>query len=121
MDTHQNQYSSETDQDHRKDYKTAVEFLELSAREIELAGPHLEVGMILLWAYPLSKRFRHDLQTHQPAALVLLAHWCVLLRLVDHYWFVNGAARQLLDDIEDKMHPDFREWLVWPRRWVLEI
>jgi hypothetical protein len=116
--SHPNQYQ---DQDRRSDYEAALSSLESSIRQIELAGPNIEFGMTILWAYRLSKRFRDDLEAHQPAALILLAHWCVLLHLVDHYWFVNGAARQLLEDIERKIvHPGFQDWVAWPRKWVLE-
>lgn len=95
-----------------------MDFLKISTRQIELAGPHLETGMVYMWAYPLTKRYHDDLKSYQPVALVLLAHYCVLLKLIDKFWYVNDMGRQLLGDIEKNMHPGFREWLVWPRRWV---
>lgn len=104
--------------DIRKDYRVALEFYEHSVRQLELAGPRVEAGMVFMWAYPLSKRFHDDLKAHGPPALVLLAHYCVLLQIIDHFWFVNSMARQVLADIESKLHPGFREWLVWPRWWV---
>lgn len=119
--SHHEDQDSESPQEHsdiRKDYKVALEFYETSTRQLELAGPHVETGMVFLWAYPLSKRFHDHLIAHHPAALVLLAHYCVLLQVVDCFWYMNGMARQLLEDIETKMHPGFRKWLVWPRRWV---
>ncbi|KAJ6120885.1 hypothetical protein N7523_005165 [Penicillium sp. IBT 18751x] len=111
--------SAEENVDIRKDYKVAMKFFEVSVRQLELAGPHVETGMVLLWAYPLSKRFHDHLISHHPAALVLLAHYCVLLHIVNDFWYMTGMGRELLQDIEGKMHPGFQEWLVWPRRWVL--
>ncbi|KAJ5385534.1 hypothetical protein N7517_003445 [Penicillium concentricum] len=104
--------------DYRADYKRALKFFENSTRQIELAGPHIEVGMVLMWAYSLSKQFRDDLEAFHPAALVLLSHWCVLLHLINDTWFIKGTSLQLLEEIEIKINPGFREWLVWPRRWV---
>jgi hypothetical protein len=95
-----------------------MKYFETATRQLELAGPHIETGMVLMWAYSLSKRFQEDLEAYRPAALVLLAHWCVLLHLIDHCWFINGASHQLLEDIERNIHPGFQEWLVWPKRWV---
>lgn len=106
------------DSEHRKDYESALKAYENSTRQLELAGPHVEAGMVFLWAYPLSKQFHKDLEAHHPAALVLLAHYCVLLQTLDHYWYLNGMAHQLLEDIERNIHPGFREWLSWPKRWV---
>lgn len=74
--------------------------------------------MVFLWAYRLSVQFHKDLEAHHPAALVLLAHYCVLLQTVDHRWYLNDMARQLLEDIERHIHPGYRDWLAWPRRWV---
>ncbi|KAJ5082707.1 hypothetical protein N7532_011750 [Penicillium argentinense] len=110
--------TTEEDLDPRKNYKVAMTFFEISTRQIELAGPHLETGMVFMWAYPLSKHFHDDLKTYQPVALVILAHYCVLMQLVDKFWYIDGIGRQVLADIEKHLHPGFREWLVWPRRWV---
>ncbi|CAG8425899.1 unnamed protein product [Penicillium salamii] len=100
---------------HRTDYKKALQYFENSTRQIDLAGPHVEIGMVLMWAYSLSTRFRHDLEAYWSPALVLLAYWCVLLHLVEHSWFINGASRELLEDIEKKIHPAFKDWLAWPK------
>lgn len=104
--------------DHRATYKNALKFFENSTRQIDLAGPHVEPGMVLMWAYSLSKRFRDDLEAYQPPALVLLGYWCVLLHIVDNSWFIKGASKRLLEDIEIHMHPTYNDWLVWPKKWV---
>ncbi|KAJ5574825.1 hypothetical protein N7450_008724 [Penicillium hetheringtonii] len=101
-----------------EDYKVAIDFFKVAARQIELAGPHVETGMVYMWAYPLSKRIHNDMKSYQPAALVLLAHYCVLLKLVESYWYISDLGCSLLEDIESHMHADFRDWLEWPRRWV---
>ncbi|KAJ5167209.1 uncharacterized protein N7482_005990 [Penicillium canariense] len=111
--------SPEKYSEHRKDYESALKFYKNSTRQLELAGPNVEVGMVFSWAYPLSKQFHEDLRANHPAALVVLAHFCVLLQAVDHFWYLHGMARQVLEDIERQMQPGFRDWLVWPRRWVL--
>lgn len=74
--------------------------------------------MVLMWAYALSKQFQDDIEAYHPIALVLLGHWCVLLHIIDDAWFIRGTSRQLLQEIESKIHLGFREWLAWPRRWV---
>lgn len=104
--------------DYREDYKHCLKFFEHSIRQLQLAGPHVEMGMVLIWAYSLSKEVRDDLEAYHPAGLVLLAHWCVLLHVVDDAWFMKGISCQLMQEIESKIHPSFREWLIWPRKWV---
>ncbi|KAJ5131232.1 uncharacterized protein N7515_007271 [Penicillium bovifimosum] len=104
--------------DYREDYKRSIKCLENSIRQIQLAGPHVEVGMVFMWAYSASKQFQDSLETYHPAALVLLGHWCVLLHIVDDAWFIKDTSRQLLREIDNKIYPSFREWLMWPKRWV---
>ncbi|CAG8168096.1 unnamed protein product [Penicillium nalgiovense] len=119
--SHQNLSASDESprpHDYRTDYKKSLKFFEHSTRQIELAGPHVETGMVLLWAYSLSKQFRDDMEACHPAALVMLGHWCVLLHTINDSWLLKGTSFQLLEEIEIKIHPSFREWLVWPRRWV---
>lgn len=114
----QNDTGTQESSDIRNDYAVALEYYENSVRQLEIAGPRVEAGMVFIWAHSLSRRIHDDLEAHRPAALVLLAHYCVLLQIIDSFWFVKGMARQLLADIESKMHLGFREWLSWPRRWV---
>lgn len=104
----------------RKDYKLALKTLEESSRVIELAGPHVERGMIFLWAYQLSKLFQEDMKRHEPAALVLLAHYCILLRIIDSVWFIDNLGYQLLEDIDRSIQPQYRPWLAWPKRHIFE-
>ncbi|KAJ5490975.1 hypothetical protein N7539_002542 [Penicillium diatomitis] len=112
--------AQDSDLHHRKDYEIAIRALENSTRQIELAGPHPEAGMIFLWAYPLSKQFYKALLAHCPAALVILAHCCVLLQSVDDRWYLKGLAHQLLQDIDRNINPAYRDWLTWPRHWILQ-
>lgn len=121
MESHHGNGSGTSDPtDRRKDYKVALESFERASRAVELAGAHIEKGMILLFAYPLSKTFHDDMETHEPAALVILAYYCVLAKLTEDTWYMSGIGTQLLEDIESKLRPEFQEWLVWPRKWVFD-
>lgn len=100
----------------RKDHEIALESLEQACRVVELAGPHIEPGMVFFWAYHLNKLFQEDLRIHDPAALVLLAHFCIVLRLIDHAWFINYLGHQVLEDIEKNIQPQYRPLLAWPMK-----
>ncbi|KAJ5711774.1 hypothetical protein N7488_005930 [Penicillium malachiteum] len=115
-----NPQSTNDSSDRRSHYKVALESFERACRSMELAGVNIERGMIFLFAHTLSKEFHQELEAHEPAALVILSHYCVLVQLVDDIWYMRGMASQLLDDIEKHIRPEFREWLAWPRQWVYE-
>lgn len=106
--------------DRRKEYTNALDAFERASRCIELAGTKVEWGMVLIFAQTLSKTFYDDVEAHEPAALVIMAYYCVLVHLVDDIWFTNGLGWQLMEDIESKIRPEYREWLTWPKHWVFE-
>ncbi|KAJ5553701.1 hypothetical protein N7494_003079 [Penicillium frequentans] len=106
--------------DRRKEYINALDAFERASRCIELAGTKVEWGMVLIFAQTLSKTFHDDVESHEPAALVIMAYYCVLVHLVDDIWFTNGLGWQLMEDIESKISPEYREWLTWPKHWVFE-
>lgn len=50
------------------------------------------------WPRMLSEHFLGMIEAIHPAALVLVAHWCVLVsQQEDSYWFLQGQSRRMLD------------------------
>ncbi|KAK3385819.1 hypothetical protein B0H63DRAFT_187843 [Podospora didyma] len=54
------------------------------------------------------------LRAREPAALVLLAHYCVLLGPLASAWYMDGFQKRLLDRIYWQLDADWRRWLDWP-------
>ncbi|KAG7116816.1 hypothetical protein HYQ44_006443 [Verticillium longisporum] len=75
----------------RKDYLDAVAALERTAALIAAAGMHVDPGMVFIWAYEVSGRVLADVRGRAPAALLLLAHYCVFLRVMERrIWYFRG-------------------------------
>ena len=64
--------------------------------------------VLRIWPLEISKEFLDLLGTRHPAALILLAHYCVLLHKVEEHWYLEGRAVSLLADVlahlEGKWH-----------------
>lgn len=76
-------------------------------------------GMVLasfVWPINLPPRFLELLGEKQPQALVILAHYCVLIYWgeVNNTWFMVGWARYMLDTIRASIPDDWHEHLNWP-------
>jgi hypothetical protein len=54
------------------------------------------------------------LSKHDAIALIILAHYCVLLDQLDSWW-VDGWARHTLESIESLVGPEWKPWLRWPQ------
>lgn len=53
-------------------------------------------------------------------ALVILAHYCVLLKKVDHVWYLKGLGKGLLESIWEVLGEEWRPWVRWAREWEVE-
>ncbi|KAH9988761.1 hypothetical protein F4779DRAFT_638296 [Xylariaceae sp. FL0662B] len=71
--------------------------------------------VIMAWLYVLEDDFVNMLKEKEAVALVLLAHFAVLLQTLDSVWFLEGWGLHMLQGISEIMgeSPESR-WLRWP-------
>jgi hypothetical protein len=67
-----------------------------------------------LWPVRVSEDFIDLLRDRNPGALILLAHYCILLRPLDSQWYSYGYSQKLLLRIYRQLDPEWRQWLDWP-------
>ncbi|KAK7215878.1 hypothetical protein V2G26_003881 [Clonostachys chloroleuca] len=71
-------------------------------------------NIIMAWLYCLSEEFVTSLKEKEPASLVLLAHFAVLLRSLSTAWFMEGWAPHILQRVCEILGPARTEWVKWP-------
>jgi hypothetical protein len=49
-----------------------------------------------------------------PEALILLAHYCLLLSKIDHLWWLQGMSRHLLQAVHKVLGKEWENWITWP-------
>jgi hypothetical protein len=70
-------------------------------------------------AMKLTPSFLSLLSTHRhphPAALILLAHYCLVLRHLDGFWYFRGGARKLLGSVLKRLEKRWKARVEWPIR-----
>lgn len=67
-----------------------------------------------VWLYRVSDEFVICLQRRDPIALVILAHFCVLLNDLSHIWCMKGWVEHLLSEIHRSLDEEHRMWMNWP-------
>ncbi|KAI1452708.1 hypothetical protein F4805DRAFT_446369 [Annulohypoxylon moriforme] len=60
------------------------------------------------------QNMRADLAAKHPAALIVMAYWCVLLHRVEDRWWLKGRVKPLLLKIEELVPMQYRNLLDWP-------
>lgn len=78
-----------------------------------------KMQVIFSWIYQLDDFFVDGLNQKDPIALLMLAHFCVLLQTLSRYWFLEGWASHILGEILQSS-PDCREGSSWPMQYIKE-
>jgi hypothetical protein len=76
--------------------------------------------IVMRWLYFIEDDFIAPLKGKSPPALVLLAHFAVLLQTLDHTWYLEGWARHILEGVGEALDDSYAVWLLWPTK-QLEI
>lgn len=71
--------------------------------------------IVMVWLYKLEDGFVECLQEKHPPALILLAHYAVLLQTLQYCWFMEGWGTHLYHGVVGILGRSYEEWLQWPR------
>ena len=84
--------------------------------------PDSNTGMVLSWPHMMESEYEKLLAERQPIALIILAHYAVLLDAFKEYWWLRGWGKQLILDVETSIGRDER-WgnlMLWPLEMAAE-
>jgi hypothetical protein len=70
------------------------------------------------WLIQVSVDYIQCLNQRRPEALVVLAHYAVLLHRGANYWFVGDLGRRIIHLINGHLGPLWADWLQWPNQVV---
>ncbi|KAE8441827.1 hypothetical protein EG329_004280 [Mollisiaceae sp. DMI_Dod_QoI] len=74
----------------------------------------LKVAPLYAWPGTVSQHFLELLHQRKPETLVILAHYCVLLKRVNSCWYFEGVGEKLLGAIDKELSEDWKHWIEWP-------
>lgn len=66
------------------------------------------------WPVQVTQEYLDLLRGRDPVALILLAHYCILLRPLEDNWYMSGYSKRLLTRIYNQLDEEWRPWLRWP-------
>ncbi|KAJ5106233.1 hypothetical protein N7456_002908 [Penicillium angulare] len=79
-----------------------------------LSHPTSNVHIIHAWPVIVGADYVDLLSSHQPEALVILAHYAVLLHLRRDNWMFGDGGKYLIESISQFLGPAWENWLSWP-------
>ena len=76
------------------------------------------VAAVFVWPNSIPQAYLGLLADSKPEAMVILAHYSVLLHMLDGEWFMKGWAKHLVTSIAESVDDEWQEWLSWPKEMV---
>lgn len=77
------------------------------------------MGLALCWPKQDPTAYRDLLRRRVPQALVILAHYSVVLNILDERWWMHGWPSRLLQHIVDTLDDRWTNWVDWPVQTML--
>ncbi|EME45633.1 hypothetical protein DOTSEDRAFT_79559 [Dothistroma septosporum NZE10] len=71
--------------------------------------------MALMWTARIPDTYVDLVKNHDPAALIILAHYCVLWSMCeDSFWYMKYHAARMLLVASRSLHLEMEDWIAWP-------
>ncbi|KAF2196550.1 hypothetical protein GQ43DRAFT_383013 [Delitschia confertaspora ATCC 74209] len=96
-------------------YRESIRTLEVVFSIFPLGPTMASFSALKLWPHQISSQFMDLLTQRQPGALVIFAHYAVLLARSERYWFMEGTSDRILRTVEALLDDKWKTWLDWPK------
>jgi hypothetical protein len=70
--------------------------------------------LVFSWPVQVTQEYLAQMSERKPKALVVLAHYCILLNMIDSFWFMNGCASRLLSQCKHGLGDEMLPYIQWP-------
>lgn len=104
--------------------RSAIQYLQIGLDAAVATNPQdtpiNRFQMISEWTMLVNPEFTNLLASRRPEALIVLAHYALLLHYGRQMWQVQDAGAYILDQIGRYLRTDWDHWLEYPRRKVAE-
>jgi hypothetical protein len=71
-------------------------------------------GLVSKWAYLVSRHYVGYLRNHEPAALVIFAHFAAVSKLEPTTWYFEGWPERAVQAVSSVLSPEWKYWVEWP-------
>jgi len=97
-------------------YKDAIENLQLASNSLKPESGFMSKSPIIAWPVRVSDEYFDALKARRPEALVIFAHYAVLLHSVRDSWLFFDSGLFLIESINTYLGPGWEEWMAFPNR-----
>jgi hypothetical protein len=77
-------------------------------------GVDSEYHVVFAWLYRMSDAFTERLQQRDPIALIIYAHFAVLMQEMEKFWYMRGWVPHIMSGIFHAIPTEHIPWIRWP-------
>lgn len=70
--------------------------------------------LVMTWPHEIQEEFVSQLDQREPVAMVILAHYAVLMTMSPSFWWLDAWPCLLFDQIQRDLPSDLQHYLTWP-------
>ncbi|KAH8653772.1 hypothetical protein BX600DRAFT_471619 [Xylariales sp. PMI_506] len=70
--------------------------------------------LVYCWPAQVPERYIVLVSERNPQALIVLAHYCVMLKMIDSFWFMEGCAVRVLEQCRLNLEDKWQRYIQWP-------
>jgi hypothetical protein len=98
-------------------YQSTIEGLQLAFNSASSIGkPNICSTGVFSWPASVTSEYIDLLERRSPDALVILAHYAVILHLHRDNWLLGDGGHYLIQSIAEYLGPHWGEWLIFPNQ-----
>ena len=109
--TSQNAWSEDECQNYRH---AAIELGRAFSHTRALGQSFTSWEALRIWPMRVSAEYMGMLGSWHPGALILLAHYCIILKQLESLWYLQGRAARLLTAVSYRLEPQWHCYIEWP-------
>lgn len=100
-------------------YRHAIETLQMCTNVADITDSETQehlgaINGVITWPMLVKLEFSDVLEQARPEALVILAHYAVLLHRFRESWLFADSGRFLIQEIGSCLGEGWEEWMAWP-------
>ena len=78
------------------------------------SNPVRIVRALKMWVELIANTYLEMLRELRSGALVVLAHWCIMLKRAETTWYLQGSAENIMSMIAGVLDEEWRAQIAWP-------
>lgn len=81
----------------------------------QVSDPFVRLMSVTIWLILIPEKFVQLLSSQRPPAMIIMAHFCLHLRRVNDYWYLENRGHKIFQAIQRSLGEQWSAYIEYPR------